>query len=170
MAAIGAAVTVVKLNAHGREVFRYGATLTADDGREITLHSRWQSPARDVGYVFLERDDRWTERFYRDRWYNIFEIRSSAGQFKGWYCNICRPAELADGELRCIDLELDLFVAPDRCALRLDEVEFEALGLREREPAAYRESWAALLRLEEMARLGQPPFDSSSPAEPPGCP
>jgi predicted RNA-binding protein associated with RNAse of E/G family len=58
------------------------------------------------------------------------------------------------------DLELDLFVAPDRRQLlRLDLDEFTALELDVREPKAYDAAIRALQELEEMARTGAPPFD-----------
>ena len=77
---------------------------------------------------------------------------------KGWYCNICRPATLVDGELNCVDLELYLFVDPEGGILRLDEEEFEDLGLRDEDPHAYEEARAALEKLEGMVRRGEPPF------------
>ncbi|OQY20658.1 MAG: hypothetical protein B6I35_10355 [Anaerolineaceae bacterium 4572_32.2] len=46
----------------------------------------------DLGYVALEPSDRWTECFYTDRWYNVFEIHAADDSLKGWYCNITRPA------------------------------------------------------------------------------
>ncbi len=156
-------ITVVKLDVHGREVIRYPAHLVADDGSEIRLQARWGHPPRDLGYVLLEPGDRWTERFYRDRWYNIFEIRSAEGHLKGWYCNVCRPATLADQELRCVDLVLDLFVYPDGRTLRLDEAEFTALGLDQADPEAAQKARAALQELERMARAGEPPFARPQP-------
>jgi predicted RNA-binding protein associated with RNAse of E/G family len=58
------------------------------------------------------------------------------------------------------DLELDLFVAPDRQQLlRLDLDEFAALELDVREPAAYEAALRALHELEEMVHAGAPPFD-----------
>jgi hypothetical protein len=60
------------------------------------------------------------------------------------------------------DLELDLFVPPDRHdILRLDLDEFEACGLDVSNPPAYTAALAALEELERMARAGEPPFDSA---------
>lgn len=158
MSTKGRSVTVVKLDVEGREVIRYPAQLVADDGSEIRLQARWGRPPYDLGYILLEPEDRWTERFYRDRWYNIFEIRTADGRLKGWYCNACRPATLDGQELRCVDLVLDLFVYPDGRTLRLDEVEFQALGLEQTDPEAAREARNALEELERLARAGEPPF------------
>lgn len=154
-------VEVVKLDVHGREIIRYPAQLVADKGSEILLQARWGRPPQDLGYILLEPDDEWTERFYRDRWYNIFEIRSAAGRLKGWYCNVCRPATLENGELRCVDLVLDLFVCPDGRLLRLDEEEFEGLALQGQDPRTYERARAAFRELERMAEKREPPFDHS---------
>ncbi|NLE75362.1 MAG: DUF402 domain-containing protein [Chloroflexi bacterium] len=154
-------VTIVKLDAHGTEVIRYPALLVQDGSDEMVFHARWTRPPRDLGYLLLQTGDRWTERFYRRRWYNIFEIRTSCGRLKGWYCNVCRPASLVDGELRCVDLELDLFVSPTRQTLRLDEDDFAALALDQTDPAAHQEALAALRELEAMARSGAPPLHES---------
>lgn len=163
---VGEPITVVKLDLHGQEVIRYPARVVADDGSEIRLQARWGRPPYDLGYILLEPEDRWTERFYRDRWYNIFEIRSAEGRLKGWYCNVCRPATLADRELRCVDLVLDLFVYPDGRTLRLDEAEFAALGLDEADPEAAQQARTALQELERMVRAGEPPFIQSRPSSP----
>jgi len=159
-----AQITVVKLDADGREVIRYPAELIADDGSEILLHTQWGHESCDLGYVLLEPGDPWTERFYRDRWYNVFEVHSPDGSLKGWYCNVTRPATLADRELRWVDLVLDLFVYPDGRSLRLDEEEFEELGLQERDPQTYERAQAALRELEQMAEQGKPPFGPLAPS------
>jgi hypothetical protein len=79
---------------------------------------------------------------------------------KGWYCNITRPALFVDGVVTSEDLELDLFVAPDRQRLlRLDQEEFEALALDLREPAARAAALSALAELEALAQAGASPFD-----------
>jgi len=80
---------------------------------------------------------------------------------KGWYCNITRPAQIEGDVVTSEDLELDLFVSPDRKnLLRLDADEFAARGLDATDPAAYEAALAALDDLEQWARDGVPPFDS----------
>ena len=45
------------------------------------------------------------ETFYSDRWYNIFEIYDrDDDQFKGWYCNIGKPAMIEDDFVSYVDL------------------------------------------------------------------
>jgi predicted RNA-binding protein associated with RNAse of E/G family len=144
-----------------RTVVYEGVLLEQEPGH-LLLEARWERAAIDLGYVVFAPGDHFFEHYYTERWYNIFEVRSIAGKLKGWYCNITRPA-LIDGDVvTSEDLELDLFVAPDRSQfLRLDQEEFDALALDVAEPEAYAAALSALKELEEMARTGAPPFDGA---------
>ncbi len=150
-------VTIRKLDHAGREVLSYpGRVLWRDDGA-IALRTSWTRDALDVGYVVLEPGDCWTEHFYADRYYNIFEIRASDACLKGWYCNVTRPAHIETGEVSAEDLALDLWVAPDGGMRVLDEDEFAALPL----PLAEREAAQnALAELQAMVAQRTIPFDS----------
>lgn len=110
----------------------------------------------DLGYVLLEPGDRWTEYFYTDRWYNVFEIHAADDSLKGWYCNITRPARITAREVVAEDLALDLWVAPDGETRLLDEDEFAALSLS---PAEREAAQNALTKLQTMAAQKTPPFD-----------
>ena len=80
--------------------------------------------------VILKEKDRFVETFYTDRWYNIFEIHDrDDDSCKGWYCNIGRPAEIADGTVSYVDLALDLWVTAKGMQTVLDEDEFIALDI-----------------------------------------
>ena len=127
----------------------------------VLLRAIWDRAPLDLGYVRFETGDHFLEHFYADRWYNIFELRSPTGRLKGWYCNITRPAQIDTATVVSEDLEIDLFVTPDRQLLRLDVDEFEARGLAASEPAAYAAAYAALDELEQLARAGLPPFSST---------
>jgi protein associated with RNAse G/E len=143
-----------------RTVIYEGVILQHEPGH-LLVHARWQRAAMDLGYVVFAPGDHFFEHYYTEHWYNIFEVRSVAGALKGWYCNITRPAIFADEVLTSEDLELDLFVAPDRQQLlRLDVEEFEALALEVTEPEAYKAALRALQELEEMARTGMSPFNT----------
>jgi predicted RNA-binding protein associated with RNAse of E/G family len=110
----------------------------------------------DLGFVVLEPDDRWTETFCSDRWYNIFEIRASDGRLKGWYCNVTRPARITEDDVAAEDLALDLWVEPDGTMQVLDEGEFALLDLLPEEREAAQE---ALAHLKVMVARKTPPFD-----------
>jgi predicted RNA-binding protein associated with RNAse of E/G family len=142
-----------------RTVIYEGAILLEEPGYML-VHARWERRAMDLGYVVFAPGDHFFEHYYSERWYNIFEVRSAEGILKGWYCNITRPACFEGEVVTSEDLELDLFVAPDRQQLlRLDLDEFAALELDVCEPEVYDAAIRALHELEEMARMGAPPFD-----------
>ena len=150
----------------GTTVTYQGALLSAEPGH-ILIHARWERDELDLGYVVFAPGDHFYEHYYTERWFNIFEVRSAAGELKGWYCNITRPARIEGDLIWSEDLELDLFVPPDRGpALRLDEDEFAARDFATTDPPAYAAARAALAELEQMAHDGAPPFDAeSSPAD-----
>jgi predicted RNA-binding protein associated with RNAse of E/G family len=153
-------ITVHLLKPRKQKTVTYQGALVVQEPGHLLVHARWERAAMDLGYVVFAPGDHFLEHYYTERWYNIFEVRSDAGTLKGWYCNITRPA-LIDGDVvTSEDLELDLFVAPDRQhLLRLDAEEFAALALDVTEPSAYAAAWQALHELEDMARAGAPPFD-----------
>lgn len=138
----------------------YEGVLLEEEPGHLLIHARWKREAMDLGYVVFTPGDHFFEHYYTERWYNIFEVRSAEDRLKGWYCNITRPA-LFDGDvLTSEDLELDLFVAPDRRRfVRLDQDEFDALALDVNEPDAYAAALKAFDELVEMAHTGAQPFD-----------
>jgi len=149
-------VTVRKLDHTGRQVTAYPGQVIRREGHTIVLCTGWDRDPLDLGFVVLEPGDRWTEYFYADRWYNIFEICTSDGDLKGWYCNVTRPAHIGDDEVAAEDLALDLWVTPDGEMQVLDEDEFRSLPLSPQERDA---AWRALVELEAMVARGAAPFD-----------
>ncbi|UZI32143.1 DUF402 domain-containing protein [Streptomyces sp. VB1] len=145
---------VVALSKAGRTKIRYPAELVRDDGVRVTVRAPWAAPeVRDFGFVRFEPGDVLTEHYWRDRWFAVKEVRTGDGRLKGWYCDITRPAVLADGVLAVEDLDLDLWVSADGASvLRLDEDEFEESGLAGRDPAA---AGAALRALDDLERLAR---------------
>lgn len=148
-----AELTVVLVKA-GKTKISYPAALLADNGTRVTVRAPWASPrVRDFGFVRFEPGDVLTEHYWRDAWFAVKEVRDGAGELKGWYCDVTRPAVLRGGELVVEDLDLDLWVPADRSGvLRLDEDEFEESGLAGRDPEAAGAAVAALDELERLAR------------------
>ncbi|MDG9718124.1 DUF402 domain-containing protein [Streptomyces sp. DH24] len=148
-------VEVVLVKA-GRTKIRYPAELLSDDGTRVAVRAPWAGDAvRDFGFVRFEAGDVFTEYYWRDRWYSVKEVRDAGGGLKGWYCDITRPAVLTGGELVVEDLDLDLWRSADGTDVRrLDEDEFAASGLAERDPGAAARAMAALDELENLARGG----------------
>ncbi|MFF2963128.1 DUF402 domain-containing protein [Streptomyces sp. NPDC057963] len=145
---------VVALVKAGRTKIRYPADVVRADGTRVTVRAPWAAPGvRDFGFVRFEPGDVFTEHYWRDRWFAVKEVRTGAGELKGWYCDITRPAVLRDSELLVEDLDLDLWVSADGTSvLRLDEDEFAESGLAERDPAAAGAALRALDELEHLAR------------------
>ncbi|MFJ9539362.1 DUF402 domain-containing protein [Streptomyces sp. NPDC101225] len=151
----GARLDVVLVKA-GRTKIHYEARLLGDDGTHIAVRAPWAGEGvRDFGFVRFEKGDVFTEHYWRDRWYSVKEVRDSAGVRKGWYCDITRPAVLSGTELVVEDLDLDLWRSADGSDVRrLDEDEFAASGLAERDPRSAAAAVAALDALETLARGG----------------
>jgi len=138
----------------------YEGVLLVEEPGHLLVHARWKRDAMDLGYVVFAPGDHFFEHYYTERWYNIFEVRSAEGALKGWYCNITRPARFDGDVVTSEDLELDLFVVPDRRHfVRLDQDEFDALALDVHEPDAYAAALQAFNELVEMAQTGAQPFD-----------
>ncbi|MCP5097166.1 MAG: DUF402 domain-containing protein, partial [Chloroflexi bacterium] len=103
--------TVYKLDENGREVLNYPATLLERSETHIKLEAFFSRDNMDLGFAVFKKKDRFVEYFYTDRWYNIFAIYDrDDGQFKGWYCNICRPSVVGETAVYCEDLALDFWV------------------------------------------------------------
>jgi protein associated with RNAse G/E len=100
------------------------------------------------------------EHFYADEWFCVFAVFRADGQLRGWYCNVTKPAVITSTSITSVDIELDLFVAPDRIStLRLDVDEFENQHYQVHNLVLYEAGYAAIEKLESMARTHQAPFD-----------
>ena len=151
-------VTVRKLDHVGQEVISYTGEVLDRRDDLIVLHTSWNRKPMDLGFVVLEPGDRWTETFYAERWYNVFEIRAGDGHLKGWYCNVTRPARISPHEVAAEDLALDLWVAADGEMQVLDEDEFAELPLS---PDERRVALRALDELRRQAEDGTVPFGNN---------
>ena len=150
----GRALRVVKLRYDGSTVFAWTGRVLEQTPEYVLLAGLFNALRRDLGYVVLERGDLFLEWYYFGRWYNIFQIYGRDGQLKGWYCNVGMPPELVDGELRYVDLALDVFVHPDGRYLVLDEDEFAELKRTALDPehaALAEQGLAALLAVVTSA-------------------
>jgi protein associated with RNAse G/E len=103
----------------------------------------------------LKSADRFVETYFDDRWYNVFAIFDrDDGTFKGWYCNLSRPARFTESQVEWVDLALDLWVWPDGRRLVLDQDEFDALVL---EPSERRQVEQSLSELVQAFEAKRPP-------------
>jgi len=149
------ALTVYKLDHLGREVWQYPARLLERGGDYVRLEAFFNRDDMALGYTTFRRGDRFIETFYDARWYNVFAVYDRYdGALKGWYCNVSRPAQITATAVRCDDLALDVWAAPNAAPLVLDEQEFAALPLSDDDR---RQALAALQTLLAEARSGRLP-------------
>jgi len=150
-------IKVHKLNEKGIEIWCYEGVVISKTDSSVTLEATFDRDEVIFEGLNLKRGDRFVETFYSDRWYNIFEIYDSLdGELKGWYCNICRPAQIEDGHVYAEDLALDLIVYPEGNWRTLDEDEFSELALY---PQDQEQARGALDQLIDLARRRKGPFE-----------
>lgn len=156
-------VTVQKLNVAGEVAVTWAGEVLARTATSVQLQATFTRGPLALGYVTLRPGDRFVEWFYTDRWYNIFAIYDADDDaFKGWYCNVTRPAEIGPNAagpgllVRAVDLALDYFRQPSGAEFVLDEDEFAALNLP---PGDVKLCRQALAELQALARAGEGPFD-----------
>jgi predicted RNA-binding protein associated with RNAse of E/G family len=147
--------TVYKLDHNGCEVWQYPARVLERTPQQVRLEAFFNRDDMALGYVVFRRGDRFVETFYSDRWYNVFAVYDrDSGALKGWYGNVCRPAEITNSAVRCEDLALDVWVSPEGGLVVLDEDEFAALPLTEEERAR---GLAAIQELRRLTSIGALP-------------
>jgi len=147
---------LVRLVKYGTEKLSYAATVVDDDGTHLAVRAPFAGDGpKDMGYTQFEPGDIFTEHYWRDQWFSVKEVVAADGVRKGWYCDITRPVTVADGTVVAEDLDLDLWRSADGTEiLRLDEDEFAASGLTDRDPEAASRAHQALDDLEVLARVG----------------
>lgn len=125
-------VVVIKLDPQGQETWRYDGKVLAEDDTSILLEAYFNREDLLFHGIHLKENDRFVEKYYNDRWYNIFEIHDREDDLlKGWYCNITEPARFTPNRIEYKDLALDVLVYPNGEYLILDENEFVALNINE---------------------------------------
>jgi len=162
-------LVVQKLMYDGSRSYRWVGQQIQRDADHLFFTAVFDRQGRDLGYVRFEKGDVFYEWYYFDRWYNVFQVYSEAGDLKGWYCNITKPAEVHDDELTFVDLALDLWVWPDMRYLVLDEDEFDDLAASTysaEDIVTARAALAELIERTEAGTLAGRPF--VGPMPPPG--
>jgi uncharacterized protein len=144
-------VVVIKLNVQREETWRYTGQVLEQDQDSILIEARFNRSDLPFHGVTFRENDRFVERYYRNRWYNIFAIHDrDTDQLKAWYCNITRPAEIEPGRIAYVDLALDVLAFPDGRCLVLDEDEFAELPIDEGTRAS---AGKALEKVKQMAKM-----------------
>jgi predicted RNA-binding protein associated with RNAse of E/G family len=154
-------ITVQKRNHLGEVVLSYRGEIVERGSHWVCLRAPFERPDVDLGFVVLRQGDLFTEWFFSDRWYNIFQVEDvDTGELKGWYCNITRPSTITQDTVSADDLALDVFVTPTATVLLLDEDEFTTLDL----PVDERmEALRAVESIRTAVAEYAPPFDQIRP-------
>jgi predicted RNA-binding protein associated with RNAse of E/G family len=125
-------ITVIKQNVNGVETWRYEGKELLREKNIVMVEALFNRDDTNLLDIVIKRNDRFLEAFFKDRWYNIFEIRDrDDDKLKGWYCDICKPAFITDYQISYADLALDLWVFPDGRKKVFDEDQFNQLDLSE---------------------------------------
>ena len=142
-------ITVIKQNPLGETRIQYQGEVIARLAHGVVIQAYWTHATNDLGYAQFEPGDRFTEYYYTNRWYNIFDIATADGTRKGWYCNVAEPAKIFDDHIEQVDLLLDVWVdSTTGKPLILDEDEFTAdTTLSQEQRNSARKGLQALLAL-----------------------
>jgi uncharacterized protein len=156
MLAEGSPIRVRKLRPDGSQAFAWDGVVLQCDAAGIVLRAHFNVDLVDLGFTTFRRGDEFVEFYYWDRPYNVFQVSEPDGTLKGWYANVGLPAELEGerGELRYVDLALDVWTHPNGEFVVLDQDEFDVLVSEHVELADAAESGRqALLALVESGDL-----------------
>ena len=123
-------ILVIKLNTQRQETWRYQGQIISHEPNSILIEAFFDREDFPFHGITLRKNDRFLERYYADRWYNIFEIHDREDDgLKGWYCNVTTPAQIGPKKITYVDLALDLLVYPSGDYLVLDEDEFNDMDI-----------------------------------------
>ncbi len=149
---------VRKLDVNRHEAWRYTGRVLSRQPNAVLIEALFNRDDLPFHGIIFGRGDRFVERFYSDRWYNIFEIHDRLDDhLKGWYCNVCLPADLEQDQVAYVDLALDLLVFPDGRQLVLDQDEFAELQIDEETRQQARAALTELQRImTEISRCSKP--------------
>jgi protein associated with RNAse G/E len=154
---MGDAITIYKLDEHGKELLSYPGVVVEQGSTWIQVRCVFQVDWVDLDHFVMQRGDIFVEWFYTDRWYNVFRVEhGETGQLKGWYCNVTRPAQIDKQGVRADDLALDVLVMPDGTLHILDEDEFDELNLSADDRVAV---WHAVDQIREAVETHTSPFE-----------
>jgi uncharacterized protein len=147
-------LTIVKLNLQREETWRYQGRLQKMDDLGVVIEAYFNREDLSFHGIIFKQNDRFIERYFHSRWYNIFEIHDRDNDhLKGWYCNVTQPAEFSPGKIAYVDLALDLLVYPNGEYLILDEEEFVDLRLSSAARAKARQGLRELIGMAKTNHL-----------------
>ena len=149
-------LNVIKENHLGEAVFCWEGELLASTPASRTLRALFVGEgAARVDKILFVPGDLMIERYYSNRWYNIFELRQGSSRLvKCWYINLSRPARFEQTSIRWQDLALDLIVYPNGKYRLLDEDAFDELPIPSDEKTRCLETVRKILSEPELIKPG----------------
>jgi uncharacterized protein len=123
---VGSKIVVSVRKYDGRENRRWRARVAKHEGSLLILDAVFEEEIEHdlLGTIALGTVS--TEYYWLDRWYNVFRFSDKSGKLKNFYCNVNQPPSFDGRVLSYIDLDIDVFVAPDLTYKILDLDDFEA--------------------------------------------
>jgi len=104
-----------------------GAVVDYDPAGSIEVEREMRSSGTYDGLgVARERGDIATTTFKEGRWWYPTVYRSSEGDLRGTYVNVCTPVEIFPTSVRYVDLHVDVIKRADGTVERVDDDELDA--------------------------------------------
>jgi len=146
---------IIKKNHVDEVVWEYDGVVLSREKNAVTVEAFFNREDLPFQDIILKRNDRFVETFYSDKWFNIFEIYDcDDGNFKGWYCNITKPAVIEEDSVTYSDLVLDLWVSANGKKTVLDEDELSELNL---DDELKKKIYVSLSELQALFESKNPP-------------
>ena len=118
-------IVVSVLKYDGLEHRRWPARIARTEGPLLVLDAVFEDEIEHDLLGTIASGTISTEYYWLDRWYNVFRFSDPDGRLKNYYCNVNQPPSFDGRVLSYIDLDIDVFVAPDLTYKILDLEDFE---------------------------------------------
>ena len=125
IARAGEDIVVSVLKYDGLEHRRWPARIAKVDGPLLVLDAVFEDEIVHDLLGTISSGTISTEYYWLDRWYNVFRFSDPDRKLKNYYCNVNQPPSFDARVLSYIDLDIDVFVAPDLTYKILDVEDFE---------------------------------------------
>ena len=121
----GNEIVVSVLKYDGLEHRRWAARIAKIEGPLLVLDAVFEDEIEHDLLGMISSGTISTEYYWLDRWYNVFRFSDPDRKLKNYYCNVNQPPSFDGRVLSYIDLDIDIFVAPDITYKILDVEDFE---------------------------------------------
>src|SRR5438552_6386657 len=129
-------VTVLVRKYDGTEHRRWEANIVDQRDSLIVLEGVFEGEVEHQLMGRIASGTRSLEYYWLDRYYNVFRLAEQSSKFRSFYCNIGTPAELENGMLTYVDLDIDVLVEPDFSYRVIDLDDFQTNVVKQGYPEA----------------------------------